>query len=82
MPHGSIRLHRITTTESTEGVGTGWLIELDATTCGELLDGESVDGLVRDLRLLGLRPTLLRTLSNGDRSAGPRAERSANGGRA
>ena len=71
-PHASFHVHRITATESTGDVGTGWLIELDATGGGDPLDREGVDAVLRDLRLLGLCPTLLRTLENGDTPAGPR----------
>jgi hypothetical protein len=77
-PHASFRLHRITTTETTENIGTGWLIELDSTT-GDLLDRELVDAVLRDFRLLGLRPTLLGTLENED-SPTHTGERHANGG--
>jgi hypothetical protein len=78
-PHASVHLHRITATESTEDVGTGWLIELDTTSGRDPLDRERVAAMLRDLRLLGLRPRLLRALENGDSpSAPPETER--NGG--
>ncbi len=63
-PHTAFRLHHITTTESTENVDNGWLIELDATTGRDPLNEERVDAMLRDLRLLGLRPTLLRALAD------------------
>ena len=68
--HASVHLHRITATGSSGDVGTGWLIELDATS-GDPLDRERVDVVLRDLRLLGLRPTLLGALENGDSPTGP-----------
>jgi hypothetical protein len=79
-PHASFHLHRITATESTGDTRTGWLIELDATSGDEPLDHEHVDAVLRDLRLLGLRPTLLRALENGDSPTRP-LEAEANGGR-
>ena len=79
-PHASFRVHRITATEMTESAGIGWLIELDATCGGEPLDGERVDAVLRDLRLLGLGPTLLGKLENDDSLAHP-GEQHANGGR-
>ena len=75
VPEAILRLHRITGTEPTGDNGVGWLIELDATE-GDPLDPDRVDGMLRDLRLLGLRPTLLSTLASGDFPVPPAARKS------
>ena len=41
-------------------VEIGWLIELDAASGAPKFDGETLAPVVRDLRLLGLQPTVLQ----------------------
>ena len=64
-PRASIRLHRLTATEAT-ATGRGWLIELDNTSEGDPIDRDNLDAALGDMRLLGLRPTLLVTLESSD----------------
>ena len=64
-PHASIRLHRLTETTSATDTGQGWLIELDAGHERDPLDRDRLGAALRDMRLLGLRPTLLGALENG-----------------
>jgi hypothetical protein len=75
-PHASFHLRRITTTATDGSAGNGWLIELDATSGGDALDEERIDAVLRDLRLLGLVPTLLHSLEHqalSSHQAGPPA---------
>jgi hypothetical protein len=54
-PHATIRLSRLT-----QGLpnAIGWLIELELGDDEPLLAGNHLDDALRDMRLLGLRPTL------------------------
>jgi hypothetical protein len=59
-PHAVLRLLSLTQTVPTGEIGIGWLLEID-TTCGDEPLNEGVLGSVlRDARLLGLQPTVLR----------------------
>ncbi|MDQ4081872.1 MAG: hypothetical protein M3123_03140 [Actinomycetota bacterium] len=64
-PHASIHLHRLTETKSTAETGDGWLIELDSGYEQDPVDRDRLAAALRDMRLLGLRPTLLGALENG-----------------
>jgi hypothetical protein len=63
-PHSSFHWHRVTTTATDPSAGNGWLIELEATSGGDALDEERIAAVLRDLRLLGLVPTLLYALGH------------------
>lgn len=67
-PHAVLRLIRLVQRMPTGDVGVGWLIELDAPNGDPPLRDEALAGVVRDLRLLGLQPTVLRSAqpANGD----------------
>jgi hypothetical protein len=56
-PHGTIRLSRLT-----QGLPSaiGWLVELELAEDEPLLAGDRLTEALRDMRLLGLQPTLLR----------------------
>jgi hypothetical protein len=55
-PHGTIRLSRLT-----QGLPSaiGWLLELELAEEEPLLAGNRLASALRDMRLLGLEPTLL-----------------------
>ena len=55
-PHGTIRLSRLS-----QGLPSaiGWLVELELAEDEPLLAGERLTEALRDMRLLGLQPTLL-----------------------
>jgi hypothetical protein len=55
-PHGTIRLSRLT-----QGLPSaiGWLLELELAEEEPLLAGDRLASALRDMRLLGLEPTLL-----------------------
>src|SRR5215212_1226570 len=57
-PHATLRLSRLTQGAPDLDLEIGWLIELDLPTDEPLLSGRLADAL-RDMRLLGLQPTLL-----------------------
>jgi hypothetical protein len=69
MPNASFRLSRLTPGGSSADPGVGWLVELELAE-GEPLPGEERLALsLRDMRLLGLEPTLLAAhdpRTNGD----------------
>jgi hypothetical protein len=56
-PTGTIRLSRLT-----QGLPSaiGWLVELELADHEPLLSGDRLAEALRDMRLLGLQPTLLR----------------------
>jgi hypothetical protein len=70
-PRGIVRLSRLTQGQDT-GLDVGWLIELDLDDGVPLLSGDRLANALRDMRLLGLEPTLLAprdawTYRHGDR---------------
>jgi hypothetical protein len=66
-PHGTIRLWRLTQELPSAEVDTGWLIELDLAEGEPLLAGDRLADALRDMRLVGLQPTLLAPSRRGER---------------
>jgi hypothetical protein len=58
-PHGTLRLSRLTQGAPDLDLENGWLIELDLPKGEPLLTGNRLADALRDMRLLGLQPTLL-----------------------
>ena len=58
-PGGIVRLSRLTQERSDAGLDVGWLIELELDDSEPLLAGGRLADALRDMRLLGLQPTLL-----------------------
>jgi hypothetical protein len=58
-PEGTIRLSRLTQELPSGEVGIGWLIELELPGDQPLLEPEGLARVLRDLRLLGVQPTVL-----------------------
>jgi len=58
-PHGTLRLSRLTQGAPDLDLANGWLIELDLPEGAPLLTGHRLADALRDMRLLGLQPTLL-----------------------
>ena len=58
VPHGTLRLCRLTQGGPSSDLNIGWLIELELAD-GEPLGGQLLTDSLRDMRLLGLQPTLL-----------------------
>ena len=58
-PHGTLRLSRVTQGAPNLDLEMGWLIELDLPDGEPLLTGHRLADALRDMRLLGLQPTLL-----------------------
>jgi hypothetical protein len=58
-PHGTLRLSRLTQNAPDMDLEIGWLVELDLPDDEPLVTGRRLADALRDMRLLGLRPTLL-----------------------
>jgi hypothetical protein len=65
-PHAVLRLLRLTQTAPTGDIAIGWLLEIDATCGDKPLDEDVLEAVLRDTRLLGLQPTLLRAPATSD----------------
>ena len=59
-PHAALRLLHLRQALPTGNADVGWLIELDAAGGAPPLDEEGLAQILRDLRLLGLQPTLFK----------------------
>jgi hypothetical protein len=59
-PHTALRLLRLSQAFPTGDAEVGWLIELDAAGGAPPLDEDGLAQILRDLRLLGLQPTLFK----------------------
>ena len=64
-PHATMRLSRLTQGAPDAHLDIGWLIELELDASEPLLAGDRLSQALRDMRLLGLEPTLLLPQSNG-----------------
>jgi hypothetical protein len=58
-PHATVRLSRLTQEGPSADLEIGWLIELELAEGEPLLAGHRLADALRDMRLLGLQPTLL-----------------------
>lgn len=58
-PVGIIRLSRLTQERPSSDCYIGWLVELELPEAESLLTGDRLADALRDMRLLGLQPTLL-----------------------
>ena len=58
-PHATVRLSRLTQGMPSRDCSIGWLVELELAGGEPLLGGERIADAMRDMRLLGLQPTLL-----------------------
>jgi hypothetical protein len=67
-PHATVRLSRLTQGGPSTDLCIGWLVELELAEGEPLLRGRRLADSLRDMRLLGLQPTLLAphdTQTNG-----------------
>ncbi len=67
-PHATVRLSRLTQGGPSAELDIGWLVELEIGEDEPLLVGHGLAHALRDMRLLGLEPTLLApsgTSTNG-----------------
>ncbi|MEX2194536.1 MAG: hypothetical protein WD844_04545 [Thermoleophilaceae bacterium] len=69
-PQAAFRLLRLTQTVPTGEMDVGWLIELDAAGGEPPFDRDELAAVLRDMRLLGLQPTVLRASSGGEDAVG------------
>ena len=58
-PHATVRLLRLTQSRPDTELDVGWLVELELAEDEPLLAGHRLADALRDMRLLGLQPTLL-----------------------
>jgi hypothetical protein len=58
-PHATVRLSRLTQGRPGAELDAGWLVELELAEGEPLLAGHRLGDALRDMRLLGLQPTLL-----------------------
>lgn len=58
-PRGTVRLSRLTEGRPGAALEPGWLVELELAEQEPLLAGDRIADALRDMRLLGLQPTLL-----------------------
>jgi hypothetical protein len=58
-PHATLRLSRLTQDGPSTDLNIGWLVELELADGEPLLRGQLLADSLRDMRLLGLQPTLL-----------------------
>jgi hypothetical protein len=64
-PRATVRLSRLTQGRADAPLDIGWLIELELDPTEPLLAGDRLPQALRDMRLLGLQPTLLTPHTNG-----------------
>jgi hypothetical protein len=79
-PHATVRLSRLTQGMPSSELKIGWLVELELAHGERFLTEERLADALRDMRLLGLEPTLLRpTLAATPRPAASPGAADANG---
>jgi hypothetical protein len=72
-PHATVRLSRLTQGGPDAHLDIGWLIELELDPSEPLLAGDRLSQALRDMRLLGLQPTLLTPSSSAPQTNGQAA---------
>lgn len=76
-PEASIRLLRLSQPGPAAEIEVGWQIEIGGSLCLSPLDDKSLAELLRDLRLLGLQPSVLGERGTLDRE--PKSNRRSRG---
>jgi len=64
-PQATFRISRLTQGGPTADLDIGWLVELELAEGEPLLENERLTSSLRDMRLLGLEPTLLAPQEHG-----------------
>src|SRR5215212_10682825 len=59
-----LRMQRLTQPAPTGRLDVGWLVEVEAAEGDTLVEERGLDDVLRDMRLLGLQPTVFRTNGN------------------
>jgi hypothetical protein len=75
VPHGTVRLSRLTQEGPNADLDIGWLIELELAEGEPLLGEDRLADALRDMRLLGLEPRLLVPLGPNEARNGHTAPR-------
>ena len=65
-PQGTVRLSRLTQGLPNVDIDIGWLVELELPMGQPLLNRDRLSAVLRDMRLLGLQPTLLTPINLSD----------------
>jgi hypothetical protein len=65
-PQGTVRLSRLTQGLPNVDIDIGWLVELELPMGQPLLNRDRLSAVLRDMRLLGLQPTLLTPIDLSD----------------
>ena len=78
-PLGVIRMSRLTPGRARSGCYIGWLVELELPEEAPLLADDALGDALRDMRLLGLQPTLLAPAPADGQSPGSRPAAKTNG---
>jgi hypothetical protein len=73
-PHAVLRLLRLTQPVPTGEVRVGWMIELCSSNGEWPLDEDGLAAVLRDMRLLGLEPTVFRTSESDELETVPSDE--------
>ena len=68
-PLGIIRMSRLAQGAPSSGCYIGWLVELELPEAGSFLTEDRLADALRDMRLLGLQPTLLAPIPHDGRSS-------------
>ena len=76
-PQAVLRLIRLSQPAPTGDFGIGWMLDVDAANAETPLNEDRLAEVLRDMRLLGLQPTVLRVAENGDPPK-PGSDRRAN----
>ena len=74
-PQGTIRLSRLTQASEGADLDIGWLLELELPEGQPLLARDRIAAALRDMRLLGLQPTMLTPIDLSDWSSAANAPR-------
>ncbi|HEY1274018.1 MAG TPA: hypothetical protein VGF25_03880 [Thermoleophilaceae bacterium] len=69
-PHAIVRLLRLTQGGPRADLEAGWLLEFELAEDEPPVDGRWLADTLRDMRLLGLQPTLLTPLESGGQENG------------
>jgi hypothetical protein len=70
-PHAVLRLLRLSQPAPAGDIDIGWLIELEPANGDPPLDEDILTQVVRDLRLLGLQPTVMGAIRRASREPAP-----------
>jgi hypothetical protein len=74
-PNAILRMLRLTQPTPTGRLDVGWLVEVEVADGDALAEEHGLDDVLRDMRLLGLQPTVFRTNGHATHALADAAER-------